>query len=121
MCEILKATNCTIAGEYFFLQKINFFNSKVCYATALKFSAKQSNLIAKKSLSAICEIVNINVDFRTFVSASHNVFSKKNTKTNKIKSKFFFENRRHNCRECYDLDMYQNSAKNINIWWSWSS
>ena len=52
-------------------------NSKVYYAIALKFSAEQINLIAKKVVSAICEIININADFRIFVNASHSIFLKK--------------------------------------------
>ena len=48
-------------------------NSKVYYAIALKFSARQINLITKKSVSAICEIMNINVDIRILVNASHSV------------------------------------------------
>ena len=48
-------------------------NSKVYYAIALKFSARQINLITKKSMSAICEIMNINVDIRILVNASHSV------------------------------------------------
>ena len=42
-------------------------------------------------MTAICEIININVDFRIFVNASHSVFLKKYENTNKIKTKFFFE------------------------------
>ena len=38
-------------------------NSKGSYVIALTFSAKQMNLIRKKSVSAIWEIMNINVDF----------------------------------------------------------
>ena len=49
-------------------------NSKVYYAIALKFSFKQINLITKKSMSVICEIMNKNADFRIFVNASHSVF-----------------------------------------------
>ena len=46
------------------------------YAIALKFSAEQINLIAKKSASAICD-VTINADFTIFVNASHSIFLKK--------------------------------------------
>ena len=70
-------------------------NSKVYYAIALKFSAKQINFITKKKVSSICEIISINTDFRVFVNASHTVFLKKNTKTNKIITKNLFENRGH--------------------------
>ena len=52
-------------------------NSKVYYANALKFLAKESNLITKKSVSAVCEIMIIKVDSRTFVSVNHSVFLKK--------------------------------------------
>ena len=43
-------------------------------------------------MSAICEIMNINVDFKTFVSASHSAFLKKHKNANKTKTKNFFEN-----------------------------
>ena len=43
-------------------------------------------------MSAICEIMNINPDFTTFVKANHSVFLKKNTKTQiKLKPKFFLK------------------------------
>ena len=45
----------------------------------------------KKSLSAIFKIMNINVDFKIFMNASHSVFLKKHQ--NKIKTKTFLENR----------------------------
>ena len=61
----------------------------------MKILAKQVNLISKKSVPAICEIVNIKVDFRIFVNASHSVFLKKHQNVNKIKTKTFFENRGH--------------------------
>ena len=54
------------------------------------------NLITKRSVSAICKILNINTDFRIFVNASHSVFWKKHENTNKIKTKYFFENCGHN-------------------------
>ena len=41
-------------------------------------------------MSAVCEIMNINVDFRILGNATHNVFFKKQN-TNKIKTKIFFE------------------------------
>ena len=44
------------------------------------------------SFSVICEIMTIKADFRIFVNASHSVFLRK---ANKIKTKFFFENRVH--------------------------
>ena len=37
--------NCTIAGEKFFLLNLTSSDSKVYYAIALKFSAKENNLI----------------------------------------------------------------------------
>ena len=43
----------------------------------LKFYVRQSKLIRKKSVFEVCEIININVDFRIFVNASHTVFLKK--------------------------------------------
>ena len=43
----------------------------------------------------MCEIMNINVDFRTFVSASHTVFLKKSKTQIKLKPRFFLENREH--------------------------
>ena len=65
------------------------------YAIALKFSAKQINLIRKKSVSVICKIMNINGDFRIIVNANHGAFMK-NTKTQiKLKPIFFFENCGH--------------------------
>ena len=81
MCEILKAA-ARLRENSFFFRKLLFLiltssNSKVYYAFALISSAKQSNLITKKSVSAICEIMNIDVNFRTFVSASHSVILKK--------------------------------------------
>ena len=74
--------NCTIAGESFFFRTLLLLtlmssNSKVYYAIDLKFSAKQSNLITKKNVSVICEIMDINVDFKTFASAGHGIFLKK--------------------------------------------
>ena len=51
------------------------------------------------------------------MNASHSVFLKKHWNTNKIKTKNLLENRGHThfCRECYDLDMCQNSEKSINV------
>ena len=75
ICEILKELR-TIAGEKFFLQKINLSNfdelnqptnSNFYYAIALKFLAEQINLVAKKSASAICEIITINADFKVLL------------------------------------------------------
>ena len=63
-------------------------NSKGPCAFALKFSAKQINLIRKKRVSAICKMININEDFRIFMNASHIVFL--NTKTQKKLKRFFF-------------------------------
>ena len=40
---------------------------------------------------AICEIMNINVDSRIFVNASHSIFSKNNKTQIKLKLKFFLE------------------------------
>ena len=58
----------------------------------------------------ICEITIINADFRIYENASHVVF--KNTKTNKIKTKFiFWKSWKHFCRECYDPDMCQKQRK----------
>ena len=87
----------------FFFKKLLFLtsntsNSKVYYAIALKFSAKQINLITKKSMSAICDIMNIYAEFKIFY------------KTNKIKINFFLKNSRHTFVEnVYDLNMCQNS------------
>ena len=107
-------------GKLLFLTLTNS-NSKVYYAIALKFLAKQINLITKKSVSAICEIMNTNVDFRIFVNTSHSVFLKKKTKTPiKLESKNYFENRGHTFVK-NTLGMWRNSEKNINVWWSWSS
>ena len=39
--------------------------------------------------------MNINVDFKIFVNASHRIFLKKHKNTNKIKTKFFLENHGH--------------------------
>ena len=90
------------------------------YAIALKFSAKQINLIRKKSVSVICKIMNINGDFRIIVNANHGAFMK-NTKTQiKLKPIFFFwKLRSYFCRDCYDLDVCQHSEENINVCWSW--
>ena len=115
-----------IAGEFFFFRKLLFLtlissNSKVYFTIALKFSVKQINIITKKSGSAIWKTVNINGDFRVFLNASQGIFQK-NTKTNKIKNKFFsWKLRTHCCWECYNLDMCQNTEKSINVWWSWST
>ena len=87
----------------FFFRKLLFLtsnssNSKVYYAIALKFSAKQINLIIKKSVSAICDIMSIYAEFKIFY------------KTNKIKINFFFKNSRHTFVEnVYELNMCQNS------------
>ena len=87
----------------FFFRKLLFLtsnssNSKVYYAIALKFSAKQINLITKKSMSAICDIMNIYAEFKIFY------------KTNKIKINFFFKNSRPTFVEnVCDLNMCQNS------------
>ena len=68
-------------------------------------------------MSAICEVMNINADFRIFVNTSHRVFLKKNTKTQiKLKPIFFRKSWTHICRECYDPDMCQNSEKSIDVW-----
>ena len=62
-------------------------NSKNSYTIAFKFSVKQ-----ERSVSAICEIMNINVDFRISVKAIHSVFFLKKTKTQiKLKPKFFWK------------------------------
>ena len=70
MCEILKATARQRENSVFF-RKLPFAtltssNSKGSDAIALKFSAKQINLMRKKSVSAICKIMNIDVDLRIF-------------------------------------------------------
>ena len=73
----LNKDNCTIGGNSFFFRKLLFLtlkssNSKLYYITAMKFSAKQINLVTKKSLSVICEIININIKyFQIFVNAIH--------------------------------------------------
>ena len=88
--------NCMIMGEqFFFFRKLFFFNfdeiqlKSLFQVIALKFSSKQVNLISKKSVSAIWEIMNINVDFRIFVNATHSIFLKKNITQVKLKPKFF--------------------------------
>ena len=77
--------NCTIAGEKFFFRKLIFLtltssSSKVYYAIALNFLAKQINLITKKKVFTKFEIMNINADFKIFVNASHSIFLKKTLK-----------------------------------------
>ena len=78
---ILKATARWRENSFFFVRilflTLTSFNSKGYYRIALKFSAKQINMASKKSWSAICEIMDINVDFRIFVNSSHSVFIKK--------------------------------------------
>ena len=69
MCEILKAA-ARQRGNSFFFRKLLFLTltsskSKVFYAIALKFSAKQINL-KRKTVSAICKIMSIDVDYRIF-------------------------------------------------------
>ena len=54
--------------------------------------------------------MNINVDFRIFVNASHSVYKIQIKNEN-----FFGKSRTHFCRKCYDLDMCQNLEKNI-VW-----
>ena len=81
MRKILKAT----IGQRekgFFFRKLIFLaltssNSKGYYAIALKFLSKQMNLVTKKSVSAIFEIINIKADFGISVIASHSIFLKK--------------------------------------------
>ena len=73
---------CTIAREAFFFRKSLFLtltssSSKVFNSIALKISAKQINLIAKKIMSSMGKIMNINTNFRILLDASHNVFLKK--------------------------------------------
>ena len=63
-------------------------NSIGYYAIALKFSAKQINLIRKESVSAIFETMNINIDFRIFGSVSHR-------NTNRIKAIFLKKSHGH--------------------------
>ena len=59
-------------------------------------------------------MININEDFRIFMNASHIAFL--NTKTQIKLKRFFFGKLETNfCWQCYDLNMYQNSEKNINI------
>ena len=69
-------SDCSKCGRLFFLT-LTSSNSKVYSVILLKFSTKQINLITKKSVPTIWEIMNINVDFRIFVNASHSVFLKK--------------------------------------------
>ena len=59
--QTFKSSTTSCSSENYFFVTLTSSNSKVYYAIALKFSAKQSNLITKKSMSAICEIMNINV------------------------------------------------------------
>ena len=97
MRKILKAT-VGWRQKGFFFRKLIFptltsYNSKVHYAIALKFLAKQINLVTNKSVSAIFEIININADFRISVIPSHSVFLNKYWNTNKTKTKFFLKNR----------------------------
>ena len=64
---------------------------------------------------AICEITNINVDFKIFAIASHSAFSKNTKIQTKLKPKHYLKITDTLCRECYNLDMCQNSDKNINV------
>ena len=65
-------------------------HSKDYYAIALKFTAKQIDLLRKERGSAIYKIMHVNVDCWIFVNASHSVFLKKHLNTNKIKTKTLF-------------------------------
>ena len=74
--------NSMIVANSFFFSKLLFLTStnsylQVYYAIALKFPAKQFNLLTKKNISAICEIMKINVVLTNSVSASHSLFLKK--------------------------------------------
>ena len=80
-CRWLKAIARQIKNSFFF-GKLLFLiltssNSKGSYAIALKFSAKQIDLITKKSVCVICKIMNINADSRIFMNAGHSLFLKK--------------------------------------------
>ena len=62
MCQILKATTRQRENSFFFgklLFLILMSSNSNFYAITLKFSAKQISLIGKKSVSAICKIMNI--------------------------------------------------------------
>ena len=77
-CTLIAANVRDFKGNSFFFEKLLFLTltssiSKGSYGIALKFSAKQINLIRKKSVSVICKAININVDFRIFVNASHSL------------------------------------------------
>ena len=63
MSKVLKATalqrdNSFFFGKFFFFLILTGSNSKGSYAIALKFSAKQVNLMRKKSMPATCNIMN---------------------------------------------------------------
>ena len=103
--------NCTITVEKFFFRKLLF--SKVCVTLLLKtFPAKQFNLI---TIYSICEIMNINADFRIswmLVVAYFKIRMK-------LKQKFVWKSQTYFCENT--IDVCQNSEKSINVWWSWSS
>ena len=103
MCEILKSTAHQRGNSFTFrkllLLALTSTNSKGSYAIAL---------MRKKSISTIFKIMNINVDFRIFVNASHSIFLKKHENTNKTKTKHFLENRGHSF---VDNDMILTCAK----------
>ena len=115
--QILKATARQRENSFsfgmLFLLTLRSSNWKGSYAIALKFSVKQINLIRKKIVSAILQN---NKFLWTLVIA----YFSKNTKA-KIKLKpiffffFFWRSPIYFCRECYDLDMCQNSDKNMNV------
>ena len=78
MWEILKATLCQRENSFFF--------GKLLFLTL-------TNSNSVKGASAIFKIMNINVDNRLFVNASHSVFLEKHQNTNRIKTKNVLENR----------------------------
>ena len=67
MCKILKATALQRENIWFFLWKVTFSNfvelQQDSYTVALNFSAKEINSTRKKSVFAICKIMNVNIDF----------------------------------------------------------
>ena len=61
--------------------------------------------------------MNTYVDLRTFEYTSYSVFKKIKNKTQiTLKPNIFLKIANTNCRQCHDVDMCQNSVKNINVW-----
>ena len=84
--------NCTIAGEELFLQQLwRAPTQKFMTLLLWNFQLNKSNLITKKSMSAICEIMNINAEFWIFWTLVIAYFWK-NAKTQiKLKARIFLK------------------------------